>query len=342
MFNFSKKLVPGLILALALSVFAKIISPMFPKLGAEALAMLIGMVIGNTIFRDEKYASGVKYAEKYPIEVGIAMMGLTVTLTTIENLKWQGVVFILLQMILTIVFVVWLGGRIFKVSSRAAMLMGAGNAVCGSSAIAAVAPAIDANDEQRRTTVASVSLTGVMLLFLLPVLGTALYGNNDLVIGGLIGGTVQSVGQVIGAASLVNEQVVTYAAVFKMLRVVLLSVVVIIFSKLATKDPQQLPEIEVANKAAQKAKKKNALVPCFVVVFVILLFVNTFVSLPSALNVGAKEISGFCGIVNLAGIGLNLKWSTIKKSGPKFLAYGGIVGIFQTILAVGLLHLLIK
>ena len=132
-------------------------------------------------------------------------------------------------MTLTILVVLWMGGRVFKVSDRPPM--GAGNAVCGSSAIASVAPAIGATDDQRRTSVATVSLTGVVLLLILPILGPHVLGDHNLLLGALVGGVVQSVGQVVGTASLINPTVVTYATLFKMLRVIMLTVVV--FAKMA-------------------------------------------------------------------------------------------------------------
>ncbi|WP_294975348.1 putative sulfate exporter family transporter [uncultured Leuconostoc sp.] len=321
----------GIIATVILSIVAKILAIWLPFLGAEAIAMLLGILLGNTVLTGATWAPGIKWAEKFPIEIGIALMGLTVTLRTIEKLGINGLLFILIQMTLTIVIVLWLGGRIFKVSKQSAMLMGAGNAVCGSSAIASVSPAIGATDDQRRTAVATVSLTGVVLLLVLPVIGPYLVGNNNLLLGALVGGVVQSVGQVVGTAALINPTVVTYATLFKMLRIILLTVVVLIFAKMAQKDTTN-------NQIATPSK--GVKIPWFIIAFVILLCVNSFMSLPHLVNSGAKIISSFTGVVNLAGIGLNLKFATIKKSGGKFLTYGLVTGAVQVILAVILIHLL--
>ncbi|ACA81894.1 MULTISPECIES: YeiH family protein [Leuconostoc] len=323
-------MISGIIMTLILSVISKFLAQWLPFLGAEGIAMLLGIVLGNTLLKQAGFAPGMKWAEKYPIEIGIALMGLTVTLRTIEQLKLHGILFILLQMSLTILIVLWLGGRLFKVSPKAAMLMGAGNAVCGSSAIASVAPAIGATDDQRRTTVATVSITGVVLLLLLPAVGPYLVGQHNILLGALVGGVVQSVGQVVGTAALINPTVVTYATLFKMLRVILLTIVVIVFSKMAQK--QQTDTTVVAPKGIK--------IPWFIIAFVVLLLANSFMMLPHVLTTGAKSISGFFGIVNLAGIGLNLKINTIKKAGGKFLTYGLVTGLVQVILAVILIRIL--
>lgn len=329
-----KNMVAGIVLTLALALVAKLLSPFLPTLGAEALAMLAGIVLGNTVFANQRWGAGVKWAEKYPIEIGIALLGLNVTLQNMESLGWSGVIFILLQMALTILFVMWIGGRVFKVSPQSAMMMGAGNAVCGSSAIASVAPAVGATDDQRRTSVATVSLAGVILLFVLPVIGPAILPNN-MMVSALIGGTVQSVGQVAGTASLVGGSVVTYAPIFKMLRVIMLSVVVIFMANHASK----LSNL-AATTSAKSSKKTKINIPWFVTVFIIFMLINSFVTLPHVLTNSAEQVTSFFGVVNLAGIGLNLKWSTIKSSGAKFLGYGLVTIIFQVAIAIALIYVL--
>ncbi|MFL2018859.1 YeiH family protein [Weissella hellenica] len=329
-----KNMVAGIVLTLALALVAKLLSPFLPTLGAEALAMLAGIVLGNTVFANQRWGAGVKWAEKYPIEIGIALLGLNVTLQNMESLGWSGVIFILLQMALTILFVMWIGGRVFKVSPQSAMMMGAGNAVCGSSAIASVAPAVGATDDQRRTSVATVSLAGVILLLVLPVIGPAILPNN-MMVSALIGGTVQSVGQVAGTASLVGGSVVTYAPIFKMLRVIMLSVVVIFMANHASK----LSNL-AATTSAKSSKKTKINIPWFVTVFIIFMLINSFVTLPHVLTNSAEQVTSFFGVVNLAGIGLNLKWSTIKSSGAKFLGYGLVTIIFQVAIAIALIYVL--
>ncbi|WP_146627192.1 putative sulfate exporter family transporter, partial [Oenococcus oeni] len=118
-----KNMIKGILLTTIVSFLAKIAADYLPSLGGEAIAMLLGILIGNTVFKDEKWMPGIKWAEKFPIEIGIALMGLTVTLRTISSLKIQGVIFILFQMMATILFVLWVGRRFIKVPSESAMLM---------------------------------------------------------------------------------------------------------------------------------------------------------------------------------------------------------------------------
>lgn len=331
MFKIKKEMWQGILLTFGVAVVAKLLAPYLPALGGETLAMFIGLGLGNTLFSDSRWGSGVKWSEKYPIEVGIAILGLTLTLSTIASLQWRGLLFILAIMMLTITFVMWIGQKVFHVDQKSSMLMAAGNAVCGSSAIASVAPAIHADDNKRRTAVATVSLSGTALLLILPLIAPTLLHNNDLLMGALVGGTVQSVGQVVGTASLINQDVVTYATLFKMLRVILLSGVVIYMTHLVSKG-----SFEATTTAARPKFK----MPWFVTVFLIAVVINTLVPLPNVINHVSHEISSFLGIVNLAGIGLNLKWQTIKQSGMQYMGYGLVTIIFQIIIALSLIYLI--
>jgi uncharacterized membrane protein YadS len=157
-----------------------------------------------------------------------------------------------------------------------------------------------------------------------------------MMVSALIGGTVQSVGQGAGTASLVGGSVVTYAPIFKMLRVIMLSVVVIFMANHASKLSTQA----AATTSAKASKKAKISIPWFVTVFIIFMLINSFVTLPHVLTNSAEQVTSFFGVVNLAGIGLNLKWSTIKSSGAKFLGYGLVTIIFQVAIAIALIYVL--
>lgn len=100
------------------------------------------------------------------------MLGFSLTFDTIFSLGWQGILFILVLRWATIKFVTWIGTNLFNVDIQTAEMMAGGNAVCGSSAIASIAPAIKSNDDDRRTAVSVVSISGTILLLILPILAS--------------------------------------------------------------------------------------------------------------------------------------------------------------------------
>jgi uncharacterized integral membrane protein (TIGR00698 family) len=322
---------PGIMSVIAVSILAMVIYsavPFFHMLGAEALALLLGIGLGNTVLQSPTYSPGISWSEKYPIEIAIALLGFSVSWQALQQLGLSSVVFIVLQMVGTILLVLWLGWRVFKVDRNSGLLMAIGNAVCGNSAIGALTPVIQAQDNQRRYAVATASLTGVGLLFILPSLAPYLFGDHSVQVGAMIGGTMQSVGQVVGAGTLVSEQVTVDATLFKMLRIVLLVVAVAALARLARID----------STPSAQTKVKVTIVPWFIAVFIGLLVVQFVVTIPQPIAHTSARISHFLGIMNLAAIGLHLRWATLRASGLRFAGYGLAVGIGQVILAWGLIR----
>ena len=111
--------------------------------------------------------------------------------------------------------------------------MASGNAVCGSSAIGATAPVIKANDADKSISITLVNLTGTVLMLILPFLTNLLYRNETMQSSAFIGGILQSVGQVVGSASMINEEILRYATIFKIVRIVFLVFVILILQRLS-------------------------------------------------------------------------------------------------------------
>ena len=117
-------------------------------------------------------------------------------------------------MAITIVGAIYIGKKL-GFSQNFRFLMASGNAVCGSSAIAATAPVIEADDKDKGISITIVNITGIVLMFILPLISKALFKNDTLATGALIGGTLQSVGQVAASGAMVGEQVKDMAMIFK-------------------------------------------------------------------------------------------------------------------------------
>jgi len=175
-----------------------------------------------------------------------------------------------------------------------------------------------------------VNLLGTVMMLTLPFLGLALYGDDLLQKSALLGGTLQSVGQVVAGASLIDADTVKYAMLFKIARIIMLAVVVIVFERMTTKTPTKT-----------KAKGKLRLpIPWYVLGFLTICILNSFLPLPSWLNEGAHFISTWFETTALAAIGLRLDFRKFLKEGPRFLFYGLSVGAVQTVGAVALIWLL--
>lgn len=130
----------------------------------------------------------------------------------------------------------------------------------GSSAIAATSSAIDASDNDKGITITITNVMGIFLMFLLPIISRLLYNNELLKTSALIGGVIQSVGQVIASGLMINEQVKEFAMIFKIFRVILLILVVFLFGHLKNKSNKEIIQDEESN-----IKSGNVTVPWYVI-----------------------------------------------------------------------------
>lgn len=319
----TKPILPGLSLSIGVAIIAKLFALFLPKLGGATLAILLGIILGNTFFKQPALAAGTKFSESKLLEYSVVLLGLTVTFQTIGEMGIKGLIFILLIMTTVIIGVYWIGRKL-GFNEKMALMMAGGNAVCGSSAIGAIAPAIEANDEEKGQIITLVNLLGTVMMLTLPFLGMSLFGDALLSKSALLGGTLQSVGQVVAGASLINPETVKYAMLFKITRIIFLVVVVFLFERKAKQD----------DLVTVKGSKKKFPIPWYVTCFLIFCVLNSFVTLPAIFDEGAHFISTWFETTALAAIGLRLDFRKFLKEGPRFLVYGLSVGAVQTVAAL--------
>jgi len=324
-----KNMISGLIVCVTIAILAKFISIFFPVVGSTSLAIIIGIIGGNTLVKDKKYIPGVKFSEKTILAGAIMLLGATLHLSAIISLGTKGIIFILLEISL-VIGINLIIGRFLGFSKNFSLLMGTGNAVCGSSAIAAVAPVLGAKEDEIGIPIAIVNLIGTIFMFILPVVAFKILGYSPIESGGLIGGGLQSVGQVVVGGNFLGGDVAKFSILFKMIRISMLGGVVLIFSFISAKD---IKDINTKNKLP---------VPPFIIGFFILSILVTL----GFINDQVKDILGFLSknllLVAMAGIGMRVKFKELLSEGPKALLFGIIAMFSQITLLIILIKLILK
>lgn len=339
-FNSAKKIIPGLLLCILIAQLGVFLGKFIPSIGGAPLAIFLGLIAGNTFAKSTIFAPGSKFSESDLLSYSIVLLGGTLSINTILQLGFSGIAFILLQMALTITLTMFIGKKLgFSKHFRA--LMASGNAVCGSSAIGASSPVINAEDNDKGISITIVNLTGTLLMFALIPIAGFLYNFETLHTSALLGGILQSVGQVIAAGSMVNHQVLEMATIFKIVRIVFLVIVVIWLSKeFHNKEIEMDTEFALEEEAYSK-KKNNISVPWYIIGFFILCILFSFGLIPPEISKTFKMISSKFEIVALAGIGMRVNISELVKQGPKASLYGLLVGLSQIVIAVVLIKFFI-
>ena len=339
-FNFAKKIAPGLVICILIAQLGIFLGKFVPSIGGAPLAIFLGLIAGNTFAKSTVFAPGSKFSESDLLSYSIVLLGGTLSINTILELGFSGIAFILLQMVLTIALTMFIGKKLgFSKHFRA--LMASGNAVCGSSAIGASSPVINAEDNDKGISITIVNLTGTLLMFALVPIASFLYNYDTIQTSALIGGILQSVGQVIAAGSMVNHQVLEMATIFKIVRIVFLVIVVLWLSREFNNKELEMDTEFALEEEAYSKKKSNISVPWYIIGFFVLCILFSFGLIPAEVSKTFKMISSKFEIVALAGIGMRVNISELVKQGPKASLYGLLVGLGQIIIAIALIKIFI-
>lgn len=334
-FDAVKGILPGFIVSLIIALLSMSISNIIPKIGAATIAILLGIIVGNLLLNQKIFQSGYKFSESNLLSYSIVLLGGTLSVSKLIDLGFSGIIFVILQMSITIVGALYIGKKLgFGQNFR--MLMASGNAVCGSSAIAATAPVIEANDIDKGISITVVNLTGIFLMFLLPLISGFLYNYETTQTSAMIGGTLQSVGQVVASGAMVSEDVKDLATIFKIVRVILLIAVVFIFGHIKHKTNTEIISEEIVD-----TKKGKIKVPWYVIGFFITCALFSLNIITPELSAIFKKISHNFEIIALAAIGLKVNIKDLIKQGKAVSLYGLFIGVLQVTSVIILIKILL-
>ena len=206
------------------------------------LAIMLGMVVGNTVFPQIALASaaGVTFSKQNLLRLGIVLYGFRLTFQDIAHVGIGGVVIDAMVLSSTFAMAWLLGTKVIKLDQKTAMLIGAGSSICGAAAVMAAESVVRGRAEQVTVAVSTVVVFGTLAIFLYP----ALYHFNQqwqflsvspTAFGIYVGATVHEVAQVAAAASSVSADVANTAVITKMVRVMMLAPVLLALSWLLSR-----------------------------------------------------------------------------------------------------------
>ncbi len=321
----------GLVLCIIIGIAALLLSAYIP-LGAITISILLGVVIGNIIKPGEIFEKGIAISGKYILSIAIALMGVNLDFFILKELGYRSILIIIAALVVTIFSSITLAG-IFKFDRKFALLLGIGNGICGSSAIAATKEIIGVNEQKVGLSITIVNFLGTIGIFLVPLIDILILKFTDINSGVLIGNTLQAVGHVVAAGFSVSELAGQTAIIVKMTRVLMLTPVVIILIFVFLK---RGPE-----KDCRGGVKKNN-VPIFIIGFILFSFIPTFRLLPTENIIIISEISKYALLIAMAGIGLRITFVSILRDGRSALLIGSMVFIIQIIFTGSMIYIFLQ
>jgi uncharacterized integral membrane protein (TIGR00698 family) len=316
----------GCLLTLIIALAAKLLAllPFLSIMGQLVLAILLGMVWRSAVGVPDAYTQGVSFSNKKLLRLGIILLGMRLNLADIYHAGTRVFLLAVIHIIFTL-FVVYGFSKWMGVDKRLGLLTACGTAICGAAAVVAIAPQIKANEQETAIGAAIVAVLGTIftLVYTLlhPILGLTAHGY-----GVFTGGTLHEIAHVIAAAAPGGAKAVDLAVIVKLTRVALLVPVSMVIGYSANKGHKT------------KTGTFSALpIPWFILGFLAVSEVNTLriFSVQTAQHVVSAAYL-FIGMA-MAGLGLNVNFSTFKKFGFKaFLA-----GLAGSVLLSGLGYALV-
>lgn len=238
------------------------------------VAILLGILIRNTIGISAVFINGVQYALKYLLRAGIILLGLRLSLAEALKLGAWGLPLIILCISSGLAVTLYFTKKLNQ-SRRLGTLTACGTGICGVTAIMATAPVVRAKDDEISYAVASITIFGLVSMLFYPYIANLFFSEDPVKAGLFLGTAIHDTAQVTGAALIYDqmydmEKVIDVATVTKLTRNLFIIAVIPFISYIFYKNHET-----TATEKERKVPKWHQLIPLFVIGFLLLALVRT-------------------------------------------------------------------
>ena len=306
-------IIPGLALCAAVTAAAYALEALeragFGRTWLEALvlAIVVGTTVRSLWTPSARWLPGIAFSGRYLLEVAVMLLGLSVDAAAVLAHGWPLIAGIA-GVVVTAILLSLIIGRWLGLSPRLALLVACGNAICGNSAIAAVAPVIGADSDEVATSIAFTAVLGVGVVLGLPLLGMAV-GLHGATYGAFAGLTVYAVPQVLAATAPVGPMALQTGTLVKLMRVLMLGPVCVVLSLVAGEKTE-----------AGKRPDLSHVVPWFIIGFIVLAASRSLGWVPDTVRAPAATTANLLTVMSMAALGLGVDVRSVALAGPRVIA----------------------
>ncbi len=326
----ASNIVPGVLAAIVVAVISVIIEGLLPihLIGGSVIALFIGMII-NTLFNTTVLKAGLKFTSKKILKFAIILLGTSLSIQTILNVGALSLA-VMFFTLLTCFGGGYFIGKALGLDWKLSNLISAGTGICGGSAIAAIAPVIDAEDKDIAYAMSATFLFDMLMILAFPFMGHMLE-LSDMAYGLWAGTAVNDTSSVVAASYAYSEAAGDFATMVKLTRTLSIIPTVLVFAY-----------INIRIKYKEQPHKEKAIgkvniisiIPWFILGFVGLSIINSVGVIPAEISMLSKDVSKFLMVASLAAIGMSTDIKDIKKSGPAPMLHGFIISALVVIVAI--------
>jgi uncharacterized integral membrane protein (TIGR00698 family) len=329
-----RNILPGLLLCAAVTAAAagleRAEAALFGRAWLESLvlAILLGTTLRTLLRLHPRWDAGIHFSAKTLLELAVLLLGASVSAGALLANGWlllagiAGVVLLAIGASYAI-------GRLSGLPAKLAILIACGNSICGNSAIAAVAPVIDADGQDVAASISFTAVLGVLVVLTLP-LAMPLLSLSATQYGVFAGLTVYAVPQVLAATSAVSLTSAHVGTLVKLVRVLMLGPVVLLLSLFGPREEE----------AQRRRPQLSHLLPWFIVGFLALMALRSFDQLPQALLAPAHAASSVLTVMSMAALGLGVDARSVLRAGGRVTMVVVMSLLVLSAISLGLIHFL--
>ena len=289
---------------------------LFTSLLNSAMALVAGLVVGLLLGNPFRHHT-VKGA-KLLLQAAMVGMGFGIDLHQVAETGLIGMVYTFVSLAATMLVGLLLG-KLFLTPPRLTHLVSSGTSICGASAIAAVAPAIKANDEEITVALGIVFILNALALFVFPPVGHLLQLTQEQ-FGIWAGIAIHDTSSVVGAAARFGDESILIATTVKLTRALWI-----------------VPLVLVSGLMYKTGERKLS-IPLFIVLFVLASVISTFIPAVANLSPEIIAIAKKLMLLSLFFIGANISLRALKSISPKPFWQGLLLWLFVSITSLAIIY----
>ncbi|MCE5994869.1 putative sulfate exporter family transporter [Pseudomonas sp. KCA11] len=320
-----RTLAPGVVVSLIVGAAASFLSEHYAA-PVMLFALLLGMAL-NFLAVDGPCKAGIEFTARTVLRLGVALLGMRITLDQIASLGWKPVVLVITLVVVTILASVVVA-KVLGFSRLFGMLTGGATAICGASAALALAAALPQHPRKEHATlftVIGVSALSTLAMILYPMIAQWLH-LSPAQAGVFLGATIHDVAQVVGAGYSMSTETGDIATVVKLMRVAMLLPVIVCAAMITRRQ------------GLEAGGQRPPLLPWFAVGFLLLACVNSTGWVPAAVQGDINDLSRGCLVVAISALGMKTQLKALASVGVKPIALMVGESVFLVLLVLGLMH----
>ncbi|MEU9817841.1 YeiH family protein [Pseudonocardia alni] len=307
---------PGLAVALLVAGVATAAGIEVPVIGGPVFGIVLGVLVATVLRPGDRLRPGLAFASRPVLQTSIVVLGLTLSLTQIAHVGLTSLP-VMLGTLAVALAGAWGLGRLLGVRGDAQLLIGVGTAICGASAIAATQAVIRAKESQVAYAIGTIFTFNVVAVLTFPQLGH-LMGLAPHAFGLWAGTAINDTSSVVAAGYAYGGDAGPYSVIVKLTRtLMLIPIVLVLATRVARRDAEAAGE-------PTRSLPWRTLVPTFLIGFVVASALTSSGLVPEAWHPAITTLGTFLITTALAGIGLSMRLSDVRRAGPRPLLGAGL------------------